>query len=98
MNINEYSTISWDPVGSALYTVRLETPTGGVLHNIANIVGISLPATDLLLNAGAPRTGVSQGGSYKIRVQTQGAFGNSTGAVVDVIVQGAPDPANVIIS
>lgn len=97
--MNEYSIISWNAVGSALYTVRLETTTGGVIYSIPNIAGTSIPAADLLLDAGAPRAGVTLGGTYRVRVQTQGAFGNSTGIVSGNLVISAPaDPTGLNIS
>lgn len=97
--MNEFSVISWAPVGSALFTVQLEQPTGGVLFTLADVVGPTLPAADLLLDNGTPRPGVTQGSTYKIRVRTQGAFGLSTGVVSDPVVLGAPpSPASITIS
>jgi hypothetical protein len=97
--MNEYSIISWSPVGSALYTVRLETPTGGVLYTVTDIAGVSIPAADLLLDAGAPRAGVTAGGTYKIRVQTQGVFGTSNGTVTgNTVLSGPVDTSGITVS
>jgi hypothetical protein len=97
-NINEYSIVSWNPVGSAKYTVKLTTPAYSPIHTVSDHEGSSIAASILLLDAGVPRAGVTQGSAYKILVYTQGAFGLGDYAEIDVTVQGAPAPTGLAVS
>lgn len=97
-NINEFSTVSWNPVGTAKYKVAITTIGYSPIHEIVNYASASIPAANLLLDAGAPRAGITQGGNYKILVYTEGVFGLSPFAELDVTVAGAPAPTGLAVS